>query len=177
MSNVFDRIIVGKVVQDLGTFYERTWSAGQERYSGLLVQRRGRYWYVIKSSYRAYFAPSVNYQRIPLDSAAGLEQQLQQARKTARGLPRVADDAAPVSLAVSIITAVIAAAIIILLRDAGWVLLVALMALFIQLYQYAGFKAHSPADTTTEMLLITAPTATLFFAASMLIWLVVGAVR
>ena len=172
MSKIFDRILVGKVIQDLGAFYERTWAAGSERYSGLLVQRHGRYWYVIKSSYRALFAPSVNYQRVPLDGAAGLRQQLQEVEDRVRNLPPVADDTTSVALSVSLITLAIAVPACLVLPDAGVVLLVALVALFIQLYQYAGYKAHFPANTTNETLLIAIPALTLLAAALRFAWLI-----
>ncbi len=172
MSNIFDRIIVGKVIQDLGTFYERTWSTGRERYGGLLVERRGRYWYVIKSSYLAFFAPTVNYQRVPLDGAEGLREQLQQAQDLSKSLPPAADDASSVALIVSLLTMAIAILVCLLLTDAGWVLLIALIALFIQLYQYAGYKAHFPANAAAETLLIAAPAITVLVAALRFIWLV-----
>jgi hypothetical protein len=84
--SLIDRLLVGKVIEDLGVFYERASGRGKENHRGLLVEWNHRYWFVVKSRYPGRFGGSLSYARFPLESADRVRELLSQSQRIVQKL-------------------------------------------------------------------------------------------
>jgi hypothetical protein len=138
--NIFDRIFVGEVIQDFGLIESESLGFGQIRKSALLVKKKGKIRFVIKTSAVAFLGASVNYTEFDLENAQKIRQSIDQSASIVRGLPYSENFSSngiakelPISLVFSaLVTFMLGASIIWWLDTSVWVLL-ATLGLFLML--------------------------------------------
>ncbi len=162
--NIIDRLLAGKVIKDFGAYYERSLGIGREKHSSLLVERRGRYWFVLKSSYLTMLGASVNYQSIPLDDAARLRDQISESEQLVKNLPHLQYDHSKLALRYSLITFIVASTVNLLADNSGWVFLATFIAAFAHLSIYIQFSSEPTLNLLTKRSLVLVPLATMLIA-------------
>jgi hypothetical protein len=171
---IFDRLFAGKVIKDFGTYYERSLGIGREKHSSLLVERNGRYWFVLKSSYLAFLGGSLSYEKIPLENAASIRDQMTESEQIIKNLPPLKYDASRLALQYSLITFIVASTINLLAWDSGLVFLITFIAALVHLSLYVQFQSHPGINSLSKRMLIIVPIATMLIAIPKLYWLTIA---
>ena len=100
-------------------------------------------------------------------------EQLDRCEQLVKELPPPADNISNVGSLVSLVMLMLAIVISLVTQNVAVVIVAALLAVFIQVYQYAGFKSRPTNDARAEALLIIVPLATVLIAAARICWLTI----
>ena len=151
--NILDRIFVGEVMQDFGIIEDESLGIGRMRKSALLVKKKGKIRFVIKTSAVAFLAASVNYTEFDLENAYKIRQSIDQSESIVKGLPYSENFSAngiskelPISVVFSVlVTFVLGGLIIWWLNNSVWVLLATLGLFLILMNAFRDFHRYEEA--------------------------------
>src|SRR5688572_14554347 len=87
--SIIDRIFVGRIIKDFGTFDEKSIGIGKMRHSALLAEKHGRLFFVIKFRAWAIFGASVIYEKFAFEDAAKIRVLIDESEKIPRTLLQV----------------------------------------------------------------------------------------
>ena len=175
--SIVDRFFVGKVVKDFGVLAEKSLGIGKIKHRVLLVEKHGRYYFVLKASAWFLLSASVNYEKIPLENAQKLREIIAESETITKNLPPIDYDVSKVALRNSLITMLIASAINVFIQDGGVVLLTTLFAAFFHMGQFTEFNDHPDIDAKTKKSLFLIPLITLLIGVPKFCWLSIDALR
>jgi len=151
--NILDRIFAGEVIQDFGIIEDDSLSIGRMRKSALLVKKKGKIRFVIKTSAVAFLAASVTYTEFDLENAYKIRQSIDQSESIVKGLPYSENFSSngiskelPISVIFStMVTFLLGCLVIWWLNNSVWILLATLGLFLILMNAFHDFHRYEEA--------------------------------
>ncbi len=169
--SIIDKILLGNIVKDFGVYYERSYGLGKYKRSAFLVEKYGRFYFVLKSSAWFLLTGSVIFERIHLEDAKKLQDYIAESETIARNTPPVDYDISQRALRNALIGLVIASVLILLIQVPGFIL-ITIITIIVQANQSYEFNNHPDVGSGTKKLLISFPFITLLMAILKGLWLI-----
>jgi len=138
--SIIDRIFVGKVIKDFGPIRQKSIGIARITDSALLTERRGKLYFVLKSSAWGLLGAGVRYRELSLHDACRLRELINESEQIARSQPPSTYDPKDEFNRNSLIVALIGLVIVALAQSRDWIIAITLIMLALFAFQYWEFQ-------------------------------------